>query len=271
MSAVNQLTSTAVRACPLCNGAERQVLAVRDGWDIVECTACGMVFLGSELTYDVQAEDHDWLDEYDRERAQRKGKHPALMALSRSTAWMKPDTNRRLLSQTLHWRKGGKLVDFGCGDGTFLALAAKHFDVTGIELSPRFADLARRLVAPEKIIEGAVTTVAESVLPAGSFDVVTQLGYIEHEWHPLEGLSAALRVLKPGGVLVVKTPNYASWNRRVMGMDWCGYHVPAHCNYFTPRTLTQILHRTGFASLPRPLFDRLPTSDSLWLAARKPL
>ncbi len=82
--------------------------------------------------------------------------------------------------------------------------------------------------------------------------MVTQLGYIEHEWHPLDGLRAAWRVLKPGGVLVIKTPNYASWNRRVMGMEWCGYHVPAHCNYFTPRTLARILRRTGFDPLPQP-------------------
>jgi SAM-dependent methyltransferase len=258
------------RACPLCGGRERRLLAQRDGWDIVECAACAMVFLGGDLAYDVQAEEHDWQDEYDRESARRKDKHPALMALSRSTAWLKPKTHERLLSQTLRWRRDGKLVDFGCGNGTFLALAAKHFDVTGIELSPRSAELARRAVAPEKIIEGAVTQIAESVLPAASFDVVTQLGYIEHEWHPLDGLRAAWRVLKPGGVLVIKTPNYASWNRRVMGMEWCGYHVPAHCNYFTPATLTDILRRTGFAPMAQPLFDRLPTSDSLWMAARKP-
>jgi 2-polyprenyl-3-methyl-5-hydroxy-6-metoxy-1,4-benzoquinol methylase len=270
MSAVSQVTSTAVRACPLCGGLERRLLAQRDGWDIVECAACAMVFLAGELAYDEQAEEHDWLDEYNREKTQRKAKHPVWMALSRSTAWLKPKTKDRLLSQTLRWRREGKLVDFGCGDGTFLSMAAKYFDVTGIELSPRFVEEARGRLAPERIMEGAVTRIAESALPAASFDVVTQLGYIEHEWHPLDALRAAWRVLKPGGLLVIKTPNYASWNRRVMGLEWCGYHVPAHCNYFTPRTLTKILRQTVFEPLPRPVFDRLPTSDSLWLAARKP-
>ena len=246
------------------------MLAQRDGWDIVQCSACRMVFLGSELGYDVQAEDYDWLDEYDRERTRRKDKHPLWMALSRSTAWLRANTNDRLLSQTLRWRREGRLVDFGSGDGTFLALASKHFDVTGIELSPRFAELARRVVAPERIIEGAVTLIAETVLPAAGFDVVTQLGYIEHEWHPLDGLRAARRLLKPGGVLVIKTPNYASWNRHVRGMEWCGYHIPAHCNYFTPRTLARMLRQTGFEPIPRPWPDRLPTSDSLWMAARRP-
>ena len=113
-----------------------------------------------------------------------------------------------------------------------------------------------------------MTLIAETVLPAAAFDVVTQLGYIEHEWHPLDGLRAAWRLLKPGGVLVIKTPNYASWNRHVRGMEWCGYHIPAHCNYFTRRTLARMLRQTGFEPIPRPWSDRLPTSDSLWMAAR---
>jgi hypothetical protein len=77
-------------------------------------------------------------------------------------------------------------------------------------------------------------------------------------------------VLKPGGITLLKTPNYACWNRTVMGGDWCGYHIPAHCNYFTPDTLAKMLRRAGLEPLPRPLLDRLPTSDSLWMAARKP-
>jgi len=231
-----------------------------------------MVFLDGELPYEIQASDHDWLDEYNKERTRRKERHPLLMSLSRSTAWLRPATNNRLLAHTLHYCKSGKLVDFGCGDGTFLALAAKHFDVTGIELSPRFAELARLALrgTSGKILEGPLTEVAERLLPAASFDVVTQLGYIEHEWRPLDALRAAHRILRPGGVLVIKTPNYASWNRYVMGSDWCGYHTPAHCNYFTPKTLSRILRATNFEPLPQPFADRLPTSDSLWLSARKP-
>jgi SAM-dependent methyltransferase len=258
-----------MRPCPLCGAMDRKVLARRDQWDVVECARCRMVFLGSELPYTVQAKDHDWVDEYTKESSRRQEKQPLAMFLSRCTRWLRPEPVGRLLSQTLRWRREGKLVDFGCGDGRFLALASKYFDVTGIELSPRDAELSRKRTSPEKIFEGPVTEIAERVLPEQAFDIVTQFGYIEHEWQPLAGLRAAYRVLKPGGVTVLKTPNYASWNRRVMGMDWCGYHIPAHCNYFTPRTLRKMLREVGFEPLPRPLLDRLPTSDSLWLAARK--
>jgi len=262
-------SSTQMRPCPLCGGLDREVQARRDGWEIVQCARCEMVFLGSELAYDEQAKDHDWVEEHTKELAQRREKQPVMLFLSRGTRWLRPEPTARLVAQTLRWARSGKLVDFGCGDGRFLAQASRHFDVTGIELSPQGAEGARQRTSREKILEGPVTEVAERDLPAGAFDIVTQFGYIEHEWHPLAGLRAAHRVLKPGGLTILKTPNYASWNRRIRGMNWCGYHVPAHCNYFTPRTLTKILRATGFEPLPRPLADRLPTSDSLWMAARK--
>jgi 2-polyprenyl-3-methyl-5-hydroxy-6-metoxy-1,4-benzoquinol methylase len=246
-------------------------LVDRDGWQIVACAACNMAFIGNQLTYAAQIEAHDWLDDYPREMSRRKERHPYLLFLSRYTRRLRPETNRRLLKQTLRRRRAGKLVDFGCGDASFIERASQAFDVTGIEISPRLAALSRQRMREGKILEGPVTQVAGQVLPENSFDVVTQFGYIEHEWHPLAGLLAAFRVLKPGGVTLIKTPNHASWNRTVMGMDWCGYHIPAHCNYFTSQTLASMLRRAGFEPLRRPLLDRLPTSDSLWMAARKPV
>jgi SAM-dependent methyltransferase len=245
-------------------------VAERDVWQIVECRVCAMVFIGNEITYDEQSADHDWLDDYPKEMKRRKEKHSILLFLSRYTRRLRPETNARLLKQTVRWKRGGNLVDFGCGDASFLERAAARFDVTGIELSPRLAAMSRKRMPGGKILEGPVTRVADNELPASAFDMVTQFGYIEHEWQPLHGLRSAYRLLRPGGVTLIKTPNYASWNRRVMGMDWCGFHIPAHCNYFPPETLAKMLRKVGFEPLARPLSDRFPTSDSLWMAARKP-
>jgi SAM-dependent methyltransferase len=227
-----------------------------------------MVFLGHELTYDAQQENHDWLGEYYGEVERRKEQQPLMVFLSRLTRPFKSETNQRLLSQTLKWRTSGKLVDFACGNGAFLARAKDKFDAIGIEMSPRSVALARQVMPAERILEGPLTEVAAS-LPESSFDIVTQFGYIEHEWNPRAALQAAFRVLKPGGITLLKTPNFDSWNRHIRGEKWVGYHIPAHCNYFTPHTLSRMLKETRFEPLPRPLFDRLPTSDSLWMAARR--
>jgi SAM-dependent methyltransferase len=231
---------------------------------------CAMVFIGSCLAYDVQARDHDWADEHEREFRRRKRRQPVMLFLSRVLRPLRPDTNGRMLSQTLRFSRAGKLVDFGCGEGGFLKRAAPYFDLTGIELSPRSAEISRQRVPSARILEGPVTEVADRELRASSFDLVTQFGYLEHEWYPLRGLRAAYRLLKAGGVTLIKTPNYDSWNRHIRGLDWCGYHLPGHCNYFTPRTLSELLRKAGFEPLRRPIFDSVPTSDSLWLAARKP-
>jgi 2-polyprenyl-3-methyl-5-hydroxy-6-metoxy-1,4-benzoquinol methylase len=109
----------------------------------------------------------------------------------------------------------------------------------------------------------------EAPLEAVAFDVVTAFSVLEHEWRPLEALRLAHRALRPGGILILKTPNHASWNRALMRGDWCGYRLPDHCNYFSPATLEAMLRNTGFAPLRGSCLDRLPTSDSLWMAARK--
>ncbi|HEY0702976.1 MAG TPA: class I SAM-dependent methyltransferase [Candidatus Acidoferrales bacterium] len=261
---------TITRPCPLCDALPRHRLYQRDGWTIVRCDQCQMVFLDGQMNYETQRDDHDWIDDYEKETARRTQKHPLVLALSNLVKKSRPETNQRLLNQTTRWKDSGKLIDFGCGDGSFLARAAQQFDVSGIELSPRLAERARQKIDSAKIKEGPLTEVANEKFPAAQFDVVTQFGYIEHEWQPLAGLQAAHRLLKPGGVTVLKTPNFASWNRTVMGLDWCGFHIPAHCNYFTPDSLAKMLRRAGLEPLPRPLADTLPTSDSLWIAARKP-
>jgi SAM-dependent methyltransferase len=255
------------RPCPLCGAFDHRPVFQRDGWHVVKCKGCEMVFIGDKpLPYDAQASDHDWVDDYSREVSRRKADRPVLMFFSRLTRPLRRDATDRQLSHTLHWERKGKLLDLGCGDGRFLVKAASHFDVMGVELSARAAAEATVRVPGAEIRIGPVT---EAVVPAGVFDVVTQFGYIEHEWQPVAGLEVAFRALKPGGVLVIKTPNYASWNRSIMGENWCGIHIPAHCNYFTPATLGQMIRLAGFEPLSRPILDRLPTSDTLWLAARK--
>jgi hypothetical protein len=69
--------------------------------------------------------------------------------------------------------------------------------------------------------------------------------------------------------LIVKVPNYASWNRKIRANRWCGFRFPDHVNYFTPHTLKSMLQETGFQIVKFSIFDHLPTSDNMWLVARK--
>jgi 2-polyprenyl-3-methyl-5-hydroxy-6-metoxy-1,4-benzoquinol methylase len=268
LAILNSTPHSNQRPCPLCGELERRLVFQRDRWDVVECSACNMVFIGDKpLGYGTQAAEHDRVDDYEEEVSRRKKDRPMLMFFSRPTRPFRTDATRRQFSHTIRWKREGKLLDLGCGDGRFLAMAARQFDVTGVELSARAAQAAKGRVPQAPIL---VSPVTDAAVPADSFDIVTQFGYLEHEWQPRVGLQAAFYALKSGGVLVIKTPNYASWNRIFMGETWCGIHIPSHCNYFTPSTLDRALREAGFSPQPRPLLDRLPTSDTLWMAAQKP-
>jgi len=199
------------RPCPLCGGMRRNLLFRRDDSALVECTECTMVFVGNECTYETQVADYDWPASYLRERARREREHPVLLFFSGLTRRLKPELANRQLAQTLRWKQGGKLADFGCADGAFLAKSAPHFEISGVEISPGLAERARQRLPSAEILLGPVTQVP---LPENAFDVVTQFGYLEHEWHPLDALRAARRALKPGGITVIKVPNYASWKDR---------------------------------------------------------
>jgi hypothetical protein len=79
-----------------------------------------------------------------------------------------------------------------------------------------------------------------------------------------------MRILRPGAPLIIKVPNYGCLNRMVSGGKWCGFRYPDHVNYWTPKTLKKIIEDTGLEIVRFNIKDRFPTSDNMWLIARKP-
>jgi hypothetical protein len=81
-------------------------------------------------------------------------------------------------------------------------------------------------------------------------------------------LTALHRALAPGGVALIKVPNYASLNRLVTGRKWCGFRYPDHLNYFTPASLKAMAAGCGYRTRFGPT-DRLPTSDNMYAVLSK--
>lgn len=265
------------RDCPLCGSAANRRLFEqprRDGvpgcWTIRRCASCGFVFLGERVAAADLAERFEWRGSYAAEAARRRRDMPATAWLSRVLRRLKgagrPEAEPWLLHLVMRHARGGRLCDFGCGEGRLLRAAARRFEVTGIDVSPAQIAVARANLPGAELLVGPVTA---QCLPRDHYDVVTLESYLEHEQEPLSALRAALGALRTGGLVAIKVPNYASWLRRLRGRHWCGFRYPDHCNYFTPRTLRAMVERAGFAPLGGRLSDRLPTSDNMYLAARK--
>jgi SAM-dependent methyltransferase len=89
-------------------------------------------------------------------------------------------------------------------------------------------------------------TLASCSLPAASYDVITLWDVFEHLHDPEATLTEAARLLRPAGLLVMSTPNLASWDRRLFGKYWIGYELPRHLYLFDRWNVTPLLARQGF-------------------------
>lgn len=165
----------------------------------------------------------------------------------------------------------GRLLDIGCGKGRLGMTVGPDYVPFGIEISHDLAasaDLHFRSRGGQVVRSDSLAGLTR--FDRDFFDGVVMKSYLEHERAPRAVLVAACLAMKPGAALIVKVPNFASLNRRLRQRRWCGFRYPDHVNYFTPTSIARLLTATGFEIVRCRLYDRLPTSDNLWLVARKP-
>jgi len=137
----------------------------------------------------------------------------------------------------------GRLLDFGCGGGSFLKrMSDQGWNVTGLDAAVG----AVREIQDELGLNALAGSLPHPDLHSGSFDVVTMWHSLEHVHHPLDILREAYRVLAPGGKLVVATPNIESLPYYWFGQSWFGLDLPRHLTHFTPKTLRDMLSTAGF-------------------------
>ena len=194
------------------------------------------------------------------------------------------------------------VLDVGCGDGSALAVAAGRNPAhrfAGIDWSGHALGQARTLGLT--VLRGGVDAPGLPVAD-GAADVVIMSELIEHLVDPDGAVAEVRRVLRPGGSLLLSTPNLAAWYNRgllalgiqpvfsevslrgVFGRP--GSVVAGHLRLFTRRALTEFLTESGFRcvtvtgaryhDVPRPLrpldraFCRWPSAASILLVhARK--
>jgi 2-polyprenyl-3-methyl-5-hydroxy-6-metoxy-1,4-benzoquinol methylase len=157
----------------------------------------------------------------------------------------------------------GKVLDVGCGNGAFLArMKLLGWQCTGIETDPLAAQFARDSFGLN-VREG---TLGDAGFSDDSFDVVTLSHVIEHVHSPQDLLMQCRRVLKPGGKLVVLTPNILSLGHRIFGRAWRGLEPPRHLQSFHPNALRQVVERSQLRTLRISTESRM--MRSIWYASR---
>jgi 2-polyprenyl-3-methyl-5-hydroxy-6-metoxy-1,4-benzoquinol methylase len=139
----------------------------------------------------------------------------------------------------------GRLLDIGCGDGELLErLRDLGWQVEGVDSDERAVRAAR-----VRGLEVHVGTLESQGYSGASFDAVTMSHVIEHLHNPVGLVRECRRVLKPGGYLVIVTPNMNSLGYRLFGKAWRGLEPPRHLQLFTPRLLRRLAAQAGFQKI----------------------
>lgn len=224
-------------SCPLCGALNREtVFEARAGdpeapllFHLQRCTLCGLVMTEPRLT-GAELGAHYEGEYWGRTRLD-------------DPAWVRRDQRHRTAFLQRFLRQG-RILDVGCGLGLFLhALDPVRWDRYGLELMPVPYQQAARLLGAERVVQREL---AAASFPREHFDVVTFWDVLEHLPNPRQALEETFRILRPGGLVFITLPNWASYQARHFQEDWYALSLPHHLYHFTPQTLARLLNATSF-------------------------
>ena len=244
-----------LNACPVCGKTEFcNKLVVEDksvsheSFAIVQCAGCGFQFTNPRP-------DAAHIGAYYESAAYVSHNSGADGLLNRAYKLARFFTIRRkvgLLKRLSGQLDGaGRVLDYGCGTGHFLAAAkAAGWLVAGLEPNAKArAEASQRVGQP-------VGEESLADFEPGSFDVITLWHVLEHVHQLNETLTQLTALLKPTGTLLIAVPNVESFDAQHYRENWAAYDVPRHLYHFAPKTMTQLLKKhqlTLHETLPMPL------------------
>lgn len=206
--------------CPVCAGRFRDGAVERfERFTLRECETCALQLWDPPL-----AGDAAWYDASD---------HYLAMPFVGELGWYHRWSLDHLPSDVR------SLLDIGCADGRFVyAAAARGIDARGIDHAARLVSLGNERHRGRRLDVASI----EGLVGRGElFDAVTLFEVIEHVPDPLAVLRVAASALRPGGVLVVSTPNRLGRPRPPATLD----RPPHHLTRWTPATLQRVLREAG--------------------------
>ncbi len=239
--------------CCICEGEKARLIKTENSWDIVQCEACGHVYLypipdEAFLKKHYQSYLSFGKDQIEQWRFMMSG------IFARSLAIIGKFYNRQ----------SGKLLDIGCGYGFFLEMAGeKGWDAYGLDLCQAAVGYAN-----SRGLKAEGSGLFERAYKDEEFDVVTMFYVLEHLPNPARYLQEISRILKPKGILFLRVPHTTPLAKALGALSIPNklYDAPSHLSDFSPETLKLILTKSGFCNIhtfiggmtyPRPFYKML--------------
>lgn len=238
--------------CPVCHSARFVATGVAMTFGRLHgCRDCGSGFLLPRPSQDDLSAQH--ADETYFE-------HPYFESRRELTADLayRYQERARELEHLIGGLAGKSVLEVGCDTGLFIGYLRDRMGAAAFGL-----DVAHKAVAQARKngIDVRLGTLEHAAMSSQSLDAICAYDLIEHVADPVGFLREARRVLKPGGVIVLETPNYDGLIYRLgrglaaipLGLSltkpgqrrlWPAFHV----QYFNARSLTALLQQTGFST-----------------------
>ena len=214
--------------CPVCQSARIQPKYKVNHCNLVACAECSLIFVKERFTDDQLRSIYENLPD--------------------NFAYTDDDNKKNLghyflkLKRLIEMRMpSGRILDVGCTDGSFLDLMA-GWDCYGSEISPPSFQAAQRRYGDHIFAK----PLSELTGFGGFFDVITLQDVFDHMPDPAQALAQCQRMLKPGGLLVVKVHNIHCLYARFTGRHFYAIIPPTHLFYYSPRSIRVALEKSGF-------------------------
>ncbi len=155
------------------------------------------------------------------------------------------ESAKKILPIIKSYIKSGKMLDVGCATGEFLDKAREYgYEVEGLELSRWSSEIAEKKKI--KIHRSLLNSLSKKF--PNRYDVITLFGVIEHFENPALELQYIVKLLKPGGLVVIWTGDVNSFSSKLFGYNWW-YWQGQHIQYFTHKSLALVAIKSGIKHL----------------------
>jgi len=241
-SATALLSQREYPACPFCRSEERDFpYQLPQGYKVARCQKCGAHYLYPRLTEEAMQSVY-------REPSYYQGGSSGYADTSYSDQEVALRATFKCMLRNLVRRglTGGDLLEVGCGYGFLLDEARPWFRRrTGTEYSQAGAARARETGA--EVFVGGIDQLPRDA----RFDLAVAIQVIEHIYEPVTFAEDLVRHIKPGGYVVLATPDIGGALRKVMGLRWPSFKVPEHVVYFHFHSLQKLMIGAGLVDVAR--------------------
>jgi SAM-dependent methyltransferase len=222
--------------CPICLRDKIRAVAEKDGFHYFRCQPCSLVFIHPQPSSELlRSKYQEYLPE--DENSIRAWRSSMEEVISKSAALIEKETG------------AGRILDVGCGYGFFLNyLAERGWEAEGIEISARGRAYAARNFPALKVRGNPLP---DPDIPDHCYDAVSLFYVLEHLSDPIAVLKETRRILKPGGVLLLRWPHSTPIVQLLgpLGRGLDLYHTPYHLFDYSSRFLKNRLTILGFESI----------------------